>query len=74
MGWTGRAVPAQRGSSLVGGVLVAQRAQPAGQVGELEGIPAQHVDVVAYERRQPGDVFVAEWKPAARSWVTAASM
>jgi hypothetical protein len=52
MGWAGLgwAIPAQRGSSLVGGVLVAQRAQPAGQVGKLEGVPAVHGDVLPYER------------------------
>jgi hypothetical protein len=34
---------------------------------------AEHVDVVAYERGQPGDVLVTDIE-ASRSWVTAASV
>ncbi|MFF3033286.1 DUF5753 domain-containing protein [Streptomyces rubiginosohelvolus] len=41
-------------------MLVAQRPQAAGQVRELEGVPAEHVDVMALERREPGQVLVAE--------------
>lgn len=37
-------------SLVVGSVLVAQRTQAARQLGELERIPAEHVDVVLYER------------------------
>lgn len=45
---------------VVGGVLVAQWPQPVGRLGELEGVPAQHVVVVAHELGQPGDVFVTD--------------
>jgi hypothetical protein len=39
---------------------VAQRPQSAGQVGKLEGVPAEHVDVVSYERGQSGDVLIVD--------------
>lgn len=34
--------------------------QAAEQVGEPEGVPAEHVDVVPHERREAGDVLVAD--------------
>lgn len=57
--------PAAR-SLVVGGVLVAQGPQPAGQLGELEGVPAEHVDVVAHERRESGDGLVAALEAVGR--------
>jgi transcriptional regulator with XRE-family HTH domain len=47
-------------SLVVGGVRGAHGPQAAGQVGELEGVAAQHVDVVADERGEAGDVLVAD--------------
>lgn len=48
------------GLLLVACVLLPQRPQAAGQLGKSEGMAAQHVEVVAHERREPGDVLIAD--------------
>ncbi len=47
-------------SFVVGGVLIPQRAQLAGQLRKLERVPAEHVDVVPHERREAGEFLVAD--------------
>lgn len=59
-GPTFRPIASRRHLLVVGGVLVPQGPQPAGQVRELEGVPAQHVDVVPHKRREAGDVLVPD--------------
>jgi hypothetical protein len=39
---------------------IAKRAQAARQVGKLEGVPAEHVDVVPHERGEAGDVLIED--------------
>src|SRR3954469_17761052 len=50
-------------SLVIGSVLVAQRAHTAGQLGQLERGPAPHVDVRSHERRDAGDILVADVEP-----------
>lgn len=41
-------------------MLVTQGPQAAGQIGELEGVPAEHVDVMPDERGEARDVLVTD--------------
>nr|WP_250847527.1 hypothetical protein [Streptomyces hygroscopicus] len=59
-GWVPAPSPGNPRLLVAGGVRVAPGPQAAGQVGELEGVPAEDVDVVAHERREPGDVLVSD--------------
>lgn len=47
-------------SRFVGGAQIAQGAQAARQVRQLERVPAEHVDVVPHEGGKPGGVPLAD--------------
>lgn len=59
-GWVPAPSPGNPRLLVTSGVRVAPGPQAAGQVGEREGVPAEGVDVMAHERREPGDVLVAD--------------